>query len=128
MPFLPCILCGKQQDQRTDKNGKLYFVCDPCGTQFFIRRKQGIEKLAQLFSNLSECEFPIRGHAQILYEIQAILGEIDGLKVEIKKLDELIGFFFVDEDQVSARNSLQRRVDTLLAQLEQISKRTDGNR
>jgi hypothetical protein len=34
-----------QQDQRTNKNGKLYFGCDPCGTQFFIRGKQDTQKL-----------------------------------------------------------------------------------
>jgi len=92
MPVLPCILCGKQLDQRTDKNKKPYFVCDPCGIQLFVRRQQGIEKLAQLIRSLNEHDLPIRQHAQSLYEVQAILSEIDGLKTEIKKLDGEIGF------------------------------------
>jgi chaperonin cofactor prefoldin len=127
MPFLPCILCGKKQDQRTDKNGKFYFTCDPCGTQYFVRRKQGIEKLEQLIRNLDAHEIPIGRHAQLLYKIQAILSEIDGLKSEIEKLDAQIGLFFADDDKILARKSLKTRVDNLLSQLEQISKRNDAN-
>jgi Zn-finger protein len=91
MPFLPCILCGKQLEQRTDKNGKFYFTCDPCGTQFFIRRKQGIEKLEELIRNLNDRELSIQQHRQSLFEIQAILSEIDGVKCEIEELNGQIG-------------------------------------
>ena len=124
MPFLPCILCGKKLDQRTDKNGKPYFTCDPCGTQFFVRRKQGIEKLEELIRELDKRGLSITQRAQSFYEIQAILSEIDGLKCEIEKLDAQIGFFFVDEDKVQARKSLKTRVQGLLMELEEISKRT----
>lgn len=124
MPFLPCILCGKQLDQRTDKNGKFYFTCDPCGTQFFIRRKQGIEKLSKLIHELAKQSLPIKQRAQTLFEIRAILSEIDGLKSEIEKLDAQIGFLFVDEDKVQARKSLKTRVQGLLLELEKIAKRS----
>jgi chaperonin cofactor prefoldin len=122
MPFLPCILCGKQLDQRTDKNGKFYFTCDPCGTQFFIRRKQGIEKLEELIRNLSDRELPIRQHTQCLFEIQAILSEIDDLKSEVEKLNGQIGIIFVDEDKVQARNLLKTRIQGLLSRLEKVAK------
>lgn len=124
MPFLPCILCGKNLDQRTDKNGKPYFTCDPCGTQFFIRRKRGMEKLEELIRELNKRGLAIAQRAQSLYEIQAILSEIDGLKSEIEKLDSQIGFLFVDEDKVQARKSLKTRLQGLLMELEEISKRT----
>jgi chaperonin cofactor prefoldin len=124
MPFLPCILCGKQLDQRTDKNGKFYFTCDPCGPQFFIRRKQGIEKLSELIHELAKQSLPIKQRAQTLFEIRAILSEIDGLKSEIEKLDAQIGFLFVDEDRVQARKSLKTRVQGLLLELEKIAKRS----
>jgi len=123
-------LCGKRLDQRTDKNGKFYFTCDPCGTQFFVRRRQGIEKLAQLIRNLSECEIPIRRHAHFLYTVQAILSEIDGLKSEIEKLDAQIAsafFFPADDGRILARKSLKTRVDDLLSQLERLSKTNDAN-
>src|SRR3984893_5965137 len=124
MPFLPCILCGKKLDQRTDKNGKPYFICDPCGTQFFIRRKQGMEKLEELIRELNKRGLSITQRGQSLYEIQAILSEIDGLKSEIEKLDAQIWFLFVDEDKVQARKSLKTRLQGLLMELEEISKRT----
>ena len=123
MPFLPCILCGKQLDQRTDKNGKFYFTCDPCGTQFFIRRKQGIEKLEELIRELNKRGFSITQHAQSLYEIQAILSEIDGLKSEIEKLDGQIGILVIDEDKVQARKLLKMRIRGLLSKLGKIAKR-----
>jgi DNA-directed RNA polymerase subunit RPC12/RpoP len=84
MPFIPCVLCGKKLDQRTDKNGNPYFICDPCGTQFFVRRKRGIEKLEGLVRELNKRGLPIAQRAQSLYEIQAILSEIDGLKSGIR--------------------------------------------
>src|SRR5262249_4243450 len=42
---LKCFLCNAILDQRTDKNGKPYFVCDECGTQYFVRKPSGIERL-----------------------------------------------------------------------------------
>jgi hypothetical protein len=48
---LPCSLCARLLDQRADKNGKPYFVCEPCGTQFFVRGTSGREKLAEILRN-----------------------------------------------------------------------------
>ena len=123
MPFLPCILCGEKLDLRTDKNGKFYFVCNPCGTQFFIRRTQGKEKLKESFRELDKHGLPIKQHAQILFEIRAILSEIDGLKAEVERLDGQIGIIFVDEDKVRARKLLKARIQVLLSELEKIAKR-----
>jgi len=44
----PCPVCTAPQDVRTDKNGKPYLHCDPCGVQFFVRRRAGIAELEQL--------------------------------------------------------------------------------
>ena len=121
MPFLPCILCGKQLDQRTDKNNKPYFICNPCGMQIFIRRELGIQKLEQLIRNLKEGELQLKTHTQVLYEVQAILSEMDDLKAEIKRLDGEIGFFWIDQDKLRARKLLEARIENLLYQLEQIA-------
>ncbi len=120
MLTLPCVLCGENRDQRIDKNNKPYFVCDPCGTQFFIRRKQGIEKLGELFRELKKHDYAFSRNAQSLYKIRAILSEIDGLKSEIEKLDGQIGIIFVDEDKMKARKSLKTRIQALLLELEKI--------
>jgi len=123
MQSIPCILCGKQLDRRTDKNGKSYFTCDPCGTQYFVRRKQGIEKLERLMGELNKNGALINTGAQTLHEIQAILSEIDGLKSEIEKLGGQLDYFFPDADKVEARNLLRTRIQTLLSELEKIAKR-----
>jgi len=120
MPFLPCILCGCKLEKRTSKkNGKPYFVCDPCGIQLFIRKKQGIELLEETFRNLEKAQIPFRIHAHNLYEIQAQIKEIDGVKAEIEKLG--ISYFFNDE-KLSIRNSLKTQLQNLLFELEQMTK------
>ena len=77
--------------------------------QVFIRRELGIQKLEELIRNLKEGELPLRTHAQALYEVQAILSEMDDLKAEIKRLDGEIGFFFIDQDKLRARKLLGTR-------------------
>ena len=118
MSFLPCILCRNKLQKRTDKHGKPYFICDPCGIQFFVRRKQGIERLETLL-RASEKNAVILDHAtQRVFEIQAFLTEIDGTKAQIKTLDEEIGLFFQDEDKIRARNALKIKLDKLLENFE----------
>ena len=84
MSKIPCLLCSKELQKRTDKNDKPYFVCDPCGMQIFIRGKQGIENLAELIVTLRKRDLPFREHAVVLHEIQALLTEMRGIKKEIK--------------------------------------------
>src|SRR5215471_3833334 len=119
---IPCLLCTKELEQRTDKNGKPYFVCDPCGTQFFVRRKQGIEKLEELTRFLRDRGLPFHARRQTLLQIGAILTEIDGVKQEIRKLERRIGIFRSDEEEIRARRLLKLRLRTLFAELENIAK------
>jgi hypothetical protein len=123
MPQLPCVLCGKQLDRRTDRNGKYYFHCDPCGTQFFIRRRQGIENLNELIRTLKGQSLPFHEHAKMLYEIQATLAEIRGLKKELRDLDSVFNLFSNDKDKQRARKSVRARIDLLLSDLERIARR-----
>ncbi len=122
MPIIPCFLCGKELGKRTDKNEKPYFVCDPCGMQIFIRRKQGIDNLQHLMATLRTHELPMRVHAETLFNIKAILQELDGIEHEIKKLDGSIGFFSEDKLKKRARTSLQTRQKALLIELEHVTK------
>jgi hypothetical protein len=66
MSFLPCILCRNKLQKRTDKHGKPYFICDPCGIQFFVRRRQGMERLENLL-RASEKNAAILDHASQLW-------------------------------------------------------------
>ena len=121
MLFLPCFLCGHELGRRTTKNGKPYFVCDSCGIQLFIRGKHGIERLDEFLRSSEKHSLPFKRHAQKLFEIQAILNDIDATKMQINKLDTEIGFFFPDEDKIAARDSLKNRLRNLLEQLDEIA-------
>jgi len=125
MPAIPCFLCGKQLKRRIDKNRKPYFICDPCGTQIFIRRPQGIENLSELIATLKGRDLPFREHTHTLYKIQAVLAEIRGVKKEIKTLDREVGLFSrdKDKDRKRTRELLQLRIKTLLTQLKTIAQR-----
>jgi len=121
MAKIPCFLCSQELQQRKDKNDKPYFICDPCGVQMFIRGRQGIENLAQLMATLRKHDFPFREHARVLYEIQATLTEIRGIKKEIKELDSVLNIFSDDEYKERTRELLNRRIENLLLRLEQIA-------
>ena len=124
MSFLPCILCGRKLEKRTSKkNGKPYFVCDPCGIQLFVRRQQGIEKLEEVFKNIEKAQIPLRVHARHLNEIQALLKEIEGVKAEIEKLGTSI---FISDHKLRVRNSLKAQLNNLFSKLELMGKEDAG--
>lgn len=58
---IPCALCGRSLDKRADKNNKPYFVCESCGTQYFIRGAAGRERLSAM---LEVGEFPATGNVK----------------------------------------------------------------
>ncbi len=123
MAVLPCILCGNELEQRTAKNRKPYFVCDPCGTQYFVRGKQGIAKLQQLMRTLSTGELALSAHRDTLLKIRAILDELDGLDREVRKLGSSTGIFSatINKEKSRARKLLQKRMQKLLNDLERIA-------
>ena len=121
MSAIPCLLCGKRLGKRIDKNGKPYFVCDPCGVQLFIRRPQGIENLGELIQTLGKKDLPFRDHALVLYEIQAILGEIRGLRKELDALESIFDLFSDNKEKRRTRKMLQTRIENLFSRLERIA-------
>jgi hypothetical protein len=124
MSFLPCILCGRRLEKRTSrKNEKPYFVCDPCGIQLFIRRKQGIERLEEFFRNAEKAEIPYKQHAQHFHEMQAILKEIDDVKTELDKIG--ISYFF-DDEKLHVRNLLRTQLKNLFLDLEDFTTREEN--
>lgn len=118
MDRIPCFLCGTELAVRTDKNGKLYLICDPCGSQHFIRRKRGMERLVELGHYFYRQKAELAARMKTLLRLQAHLHEIDTLKKEIQRLGFEAGIIFRDEEKLRARDALQKRVDFLLAELE----------
>ena len=125
MDKIPCFLCGKKLSVRTDKNGKPYLICDPCGSQHFIRRKQGMERLAELDHYFHQEKEGLAERMGSLLRMRARLHEIDKLKKEIKRLEYEAGFIFRDEEKMRARDAVQQRVDALLVDLEQSAEQID---
>ena len=116
MQSIPCCLCGRKLEKRTSKKGKPYFVCDPCGIQVFVRRKQGIERLEEFFRNAEKADIPYKQHAQHFHEIQAVLREIDDVKTEINKIG--ISYFF-DDEKLRVRKLLKTQVENLFFKLKE---------
>jgi DNA-directed RNA polymerase subunit RPC12/RpoP len=126
MAAIPCFLCVKELKKRTDKNGKPYFVCDPCGVQIFVRGQEGVANLAQLVKTIKEHDFEFRQHTHTLFRIQAILTEIRGVRKEMKTLDSLFDLFAGDREVKQKERTvklLNKRIETLLAELEEIASR-----
>jgi DNA-directed RNA polymerase subunit RPC12/RpoP len=121
MAKIPCFLCSKELQQRKDKNSKPYFVCDPCGVQIFVRGRQGIKNLSELIATIKEREIEFREHTATLYEIQAILAEMRGIKKEIKSLNRALDIFQKDEHKERTRDLLEKRIEKLLGRLERIA-------
>ena len=123
MALLPCFLCGKELDLRTDKNNKRYAICNPCGMQVFVRRAQRLENLDRLIRVLKSRDLPLRAHAHTLFQIRAILEELDGIEGELEKLDNSISIFSkTSKEKNRARKLLKQRMQTLLDDLERIAR------
>lgn len=122
MSKIPCFLCVQELTQRTDKNRKPYFICDPCGVQIFVRGRQGIKNLSELIATLNERDFAFREHMVTLYEIQAVLTEIRGIEKEIESLNSVLDIVIPNERKDRTRELLNKRIETLLGRLELIAR------
>ncbi len=122
MAGLPCCLCGEELNQRITKNKKPYFVCDACGTQFFVRRKQGIKKLEQLLGAIREHNLTLREHTQNLFEIGAIVNELFGVEREYERVESSISIFSkAKKEKRRALAILRKRMQKLVRDLERFS-------
>ena len=125
MDKIPCFLCGTLLGVRTDKNGKLYLICDSCGSQHFVRRQQGMERLKELGRYFQRQTAALAARMESLLQVQARLNEIDTLKKEVKRLEFEAGKIFRDEEKLRARDAVQKRVEALLAELERTAEEID---
>ena len=109
-------------EKRSDKHSKPYFVCDSCGIQFFVRKKHGIERLHRLLKAAGTNATFFREAAHRVFEVEALLSEIDGTKAQIKKVEGEIGFLFPDEEKIRACDALKIRLNNLVNQFEEFCK------
>ena len=74
-----------------------------------------------MIQTLGNKDLPFRDHALVLYEIQAILGEIRGLRKELDSLDSIFDLFSDNGEKQRTRMLLEARIDHLFSQLEEIA-------
>ena len=121
MPFIPCFLCAAKLEKRVDKNGKPYFICNPCGIQLFVRRQHGIKLLERLFRDVERYEISFNQRAQQVSKIQALLIEINGIKDQIDRVKPPTSLLFRDKDKVRVSNLLKIKLEGLFKELEAMS-------
>src|SRR5262245_55222185 len=95
---IPCLFCGEFLPQRMSKNGKPYFVCDPCGVQLFVRRKSGIDRLEAVKKNVAASTI-IQKQPQKILEVQKMLAAINGLRSEIRRIHDSYAVFPSDSQE-----------------------------
>jgi hypothetical protein len=104
MPKLKCFLCTDLLEQRTDKNGKPYFVCDPCGTQYFVRKPTGIAHLNALTKKKPQQPKP-----------PTWLKDVEDLKLDSYSLDQLD---LVSEEDQEWLSKFQEALQDCLVEIE----------
>jgi len=109
---IPCFLCHDAVDIRWDKHQKPYFVCERCGIQAFIRRKQGIRLLKELQDNSFSS-----------LEIIQLTRELSLLKTEKDKLSSkqgIVGIFSPDEELIKAEEAITRKTQEITEKIKNI--------
>ena len=125
-PTLPCFLCGEELAIRTDKNSKRYLICNACGLQAFVRKKDGIKKLEKLASEISGTRLYFENAQREVRALQAVIKEIDEIKHEIEQTEKRIGILFPDPDLVRVKEALERKLQNTLQHFEFLARKGDA--
>jgi hypothetical protein len=83
-----------------------------------------MERLDKLLDASEKNAIPFKQAAKRVFEVQALLSEIDGTKAQIKNVEEEIGLLFPDKAKIRARDALIVRLDNLLSEFEEFCKQT----
>jgi len=78
--------------------------------------------LDKLLRDSEKNEIPFKQRAAQVYQIQALLTEITGIKKQIVSLESQTGVFFPDKDKVYACNLLKIKLQNLLRELAELAK------
>lgn len=121
----PCVLCASPLLVRSDKHGKPYFICDPCGVQLFIRREEGRLRLEAAMAELGKMPSQARQRPTTLLRIRHLLAEVQGLDTEIKRLEDR-GGLWGNRDVDRQIDALKRRKEAALAEIESLCPQFSG--
>jgi len=121
--WVPCFLCGNQLEIRNSKREKPYIVCDPCGVQIFIRRKEGINLLKGLLNT-----FSCNGNSYIGYsfgnpKLLALVNRMEHLQEKRRELaskEEFFDWKGTNQGIQVSINALDREIEKIKEQLESL--------
>ncbi|MGO9211051.1 MAG: hypothetical protein ACLPXM_01455 [Terriglobales bacterium] len=119
METLGCVLCGKALDKRIDKNGKPYFICDPCGTQFFVRRQEGVSRLDALMKK------PAHSSPVGVPGSKALLAQIPSLREDAAELTNVCEN--MSDEDLDWLEDFQKRLIRALEKIEKVLARNPPN-
>ena len=122
---LPCFLCGEELAIRTDKNSKRYIICNSCGLQAFVRKKDGIKKLEKLASEIRGNRLYFQNAQREVLALQAVIKKIDEIKHEIAQTEKRIGILFPDPDLVRIKEALEHKLQNSLQYLESLAQKDE---
>jgi len=116
---LGCVLCGKALDKRIDKNGKPYFICDPCGTQFFVRRQEGVSRLDALMKK------PVRISPAGIPGSKTLVVQISSLREDAAELTNVCEN--MSDEDLDWLEDFQKRLIRALEKIEKVLARNPQN-
>ena len=110
---IPCFLCRDSVLIKRDKNQKPYFICEVCGIQAFIRRKQGIRLLKELQDN----SFSSLELIQLTRELTLLKSE----KEKITSQQGFIGLFSPDEELIKAETEINQKTQEITQRIQKMT-------
>jgi len=120
----PCPVCGVGLEIRFSCNEKPYFVCESCGIQIFVRGKEGIQRLREIFhsqalitANGSQADFAV-----------ILFNRIQQLKEQKKQLQAKQGLILRNSDLDNAISAVDNEIERVQGELEKLSRKSNrGN-
>ena len=110
---IPCFLCRDSVLIKRDKNQKPYFICEVCGIQAFIRRKQGI----RLLKELQDKSFSSLELIQLTRELTLLKSEKD----KITSQQGIIGLFSPDEELIKAETEINQKTQEITQRIQKLT-------
>jgi len=107
---IPCLLCGRMLKVKQTKRDKPYLSCGICGTQVFVRFKDGIRKLRRLQRDLGSGMADLVAHQDSMTEILSTVSTLRELEDQLQQAKESKSFaqmVFGDGDHDAAERALE---------------------
>jgi hypothetical protein len=117
----PCPVCGVGLAIRLSRKEKPYCVCESCGIQIFFRRKEGIQRLREIFhsqalitANGSNADFAV-----------ILFNRIQQLREQKKQLQAKQGLILIDPDLKNAISAVDIEIRRVQGELRKLGRKSN---